>query len=71
MYSPLPIGVEVAHFCALLYPMVSHVPGFGRFWLHDRADNINTGFSVVIEGISVVWLQGSMAMRVFWIGTIA
>ena len=57
IYSLFPIGIEVAYFCSILGPMVSRVPGFGLFRLHERADDANAGFSVGLEGIAVVWLR--------------
>ena len=48
--------------------MSQYLEGFG--FMTEQTISIPV-FSVVIEVISVVWLQGSMAMRVFWIGTIA
>ena len=38
--------------------MVSHVPGFGIFWLHEIVDDANFRFNVKLEEIAVVWLRG-------------
>ena len=37
--------------------MVSHLTGFGHFWLNERADDANASFDVGVEWMSVVWLM--------------
>ena len=44
MYSLFPISIEVYHFCVVLYSVVSHVPVFGMFRLHEISDDANSIF---------------------------
>ena len=37
--------------------MLSHVPGLGMFWLHERTDDANSSSDVILKGIYVVWLS--------------
>ena len=56
VYSPFPIGIQVANFCTIFKPMVFHISVFGTFRLHKRVDNSNACFAVRIKGVSIFWL---------------
>ena len=59
------------HFCTTLEPMVFHIPGFGTFWLHERAENFNVYFAVWLEGVDILWLRVVHSDDMCLIGTIA
>ena len=47
----------MAHFCTIFEPMLFHIPVFGTFWIHKRADNSNACFDVQLKGFSILWLH--------------
>ena len=71
MYYPFSMDIEVDHFYTLLYPMVSYVPVFGAFRIHERADDSLAVLLLELRGLLLSRCGWSMTMRVCQVGNIS